>query len=372
MSLWISMTWASSAIALSFFVHTSINLRFFRTPQRDAKNGVNENISVLLPVRNEAHRVEAILPSLEKALDRYPTSELVVLDDESNDGTADLVRAWAGNNPRITVRQGEATPHGWLGKPWACHQLSLLADPKSTVLVFIDADVDVAPAGLKASIHLLRDNKFDVVCPYPRQLAHGWAERLVQPLLQWSWLTTLPLRIAEKSPRPSLTAANGQFLAVDRDCYYRSGGHAAIRCAVLDDLALVRMIKKKGGCGGVADGTVLATCRMYDGWASLRDGYTKSLWAAFGSPLGALSVVGCLLFVYVWPTIAALTGSFIGLLGYGAGVASRILTGQRTASRIWPDALAHPVSIGIFCLLVLRSLHSRRQGTLQWKGRPIS
>ncbi len=147
------------------------------------------------------------------------------------------------------------------------------------------------------------------------------AERLVQPLLQWSWLTTLPLRLAERSPRASLAAANGQFLVVDAQAYRSSGGHSAgsVRGAVLDDMALLRAVKASGGKGGVVDGTRLAVCRMYGDWAELRDGYTKSLWSAFGSKAGAGAVVAGLGMIYVVPPVAALTGSLTGLSGYLAG-----------------------------------------------------
>ena len=166
------------------------------------------------------------------------------------------------------------------------------------MLVFVDADVVLAPHAVAASVALLRWAALDLVSPYPRQLAVTPAERLVQPLLQWSWLTTLPLRLAERSPRPSLAAANGQLLVVDAAAYRRAGGHRAVRAEMLEDVALLRAVKAAGGRGGVVDGTALATCRMYAGWPDLRDGYAKSLWSAFGSPAGAAAVVaragGCL------------------------------------------------------------------------------
>ncbi|MEL4486205.1 hypothetical protein AAEH76_21930, partial [Shewanella algae] len=80
---------------------------------------------------------------------------------------------------------------------------------------------------------------------------------------------------------------NGQLLAVDASTYHRAGGHEAVRDQVLDDVALLRALKRVGGRGVVVDGTEVATCRMYDDGASLVEGYTKSLWSAFGSPAGA-------------------------------------------------------------------------------------
>jgi hypothetical protein len=193
----------------------------------------------------------------------------------------------------------------------------------------------------------------------------------VQPLLQWSWLTTLPLRLAERSSRPSLTAASGQFVVVRRDALERAGGFAAVRTAVLDDIALVRAIKASGGRGGVVDGTALATCRMYEGWAQLREGYRKSLWAAFGSAPRASGVLGLLGLTYVLPPLAALRGSRVGALGYAAGVTSRLIAARRTGGRAFPDALAHPLSVGVFGYLTVTSLIARRRGELRWKGRPI-
>jgi hypothetical protein len=121
----------------------------------------------------------------------------------------------------------------------------------------------------------------------------------------------------------------------------------------------------------VVDGTALATCRMYDGWADLREGYAKSLWSAFGSPAGAAGAVGALALAYVVPPLAALRGSRTGLAGYLAAVAGRVLVGRRVRSRVWPDALAHPVSVALFGWLTARSVGARRQGALTVRGRPL-
>ncbi|GAA4356163.1 glycosyltransferase [Angustibacter luteus] len=366
-----ALTWTTSAAALALTAHSVWNLRHLRQPQPEPPPP-GEWVSVLLPVRDEAHRVEPTLRALLAALDGcHEHAELVVLDDGSSDGTLDLVRAVVGDDPRVRVVEGEPTPTGWLGKPWACRQLADQANHASTVLVFVDADVVLSPDAVAATVHQLRDSGLDLVSPYPRQVAVTWAERLVQPLLQWSWLTTLPLAVAERSARPSLSAANGQLLAVDRAVYDRAGGHGAARADVLDDLALLRAVKATGGHGGVTDGTTLATCRMYEGWPDLRDGYGKSLWTAFGSASGGVAVSAALGAVYCWPALAALAGSPIGAFGYAAGVAGRVATGRRTGSRVWPDALAHPASVALLGALTLRSVREHRAGTLRWKGRPL-
>jgi Glycosyl transferase family 2 len=357
---------AGSALAALGAVHAAVNAVLLRRPAGDPPE-VALPVSVLLPVRNEADRVGPCLRAL-RAQTGVPRLDLVVLDDGSTDGTAEVVRGIAPGARLIT---GAPPPPGWLGKPYACAQLAAAADPAAAVLVFVDADVVLAPHAVAATVDLLARTGLDLLSPYPRQLAGSPAERLVQPLLQWSWLTFLPLRAAERSTRPSLAAANGQLLAVRRAAYDRAGGHGAVRDQVIDDVALLRAIRRAGGRGGVADGTDLATCRMYDGWPALRDGYSKSLWSAFGSPAGAAAVVGLLAGGYLLPAVAALRGSRVGLAGYAAGVAGRVIAARRTGGRAWPDALAQPVSIGVLGALTARSWRLRRAGRLAWKGRPV-
>jgi len=358
-----------AGLAVAGALHAAWNLHRLRTPPADPPP-VAEQVAVLLPLRDEAGRVEPCLRSV-LAQTGVRDLRLLVLDDGSTDGTAEVVRRIAGDDPRLQLLEGAALPDGWWGKPWACHQLAEAAQG-ATVLVYLDADVVLAPHAVAASVALLRWSALDMVSPYPRQVAVTPAERLVQPLLQWSWLTTLPLRVAERSARESLTAANGQLLVVDADAYRRGGGHAAVRDAMLEDVALLRAVKRSGGRGSVVDGTQVATCRMYDGWADLRDGYAKSLWSAFGSPAGAAAVVAGLGVAYVVPPLAALRGSKAGMVGYAAGVGGRVLAARRTGARVWPDSLAHPVSVGVFGWLVATSLRRHRAGTLTARGRPVA
>lgn len=348
-----------SGLAAVGAVHAAVNAALLRRPDGCAAPApLAERVAILIPARNEELRIGACVASA------VGQGDVHVLDDGSSDATAEHAAA-AG----AMVHQGAPPPTGWLGKPWACAQLAGLTG--ADVLVFVDADVELAPNAVAAAVGLLRRTGLDVVCPFPRQLAGSPAERLVQPVLQWSWLTLLPLRVAERSDRPSLTAACGQFLVIRRAALARAGGHAAVRHAVLDDLALVRAVKRSGGRGGVVDGTQLATCRMYRGWAELRDGYGKSLWSAFGSDVGALGAIGGLAMLYLLPPLAAARGSAVGTAGYLAGVASRIIAARCTGARAFPDAFAHPVSIALVGYLTLRSRREHRRGRLRWKGRVI-
>jgi hypothetical protein len=354
------LTATGTGLAVAGTVHAAVNAVLLRRPDPRARAGP-ERVSVLVPMRDEAAQARDCLAAV---LAQDSVAEVLVLDDGSTDGTGEIARGMG-----VRVLAGRPLPAGWLGKPHACQQLADAADSSSDVLLFLDADVRLRPGAVDATVGLLAG--LDLVCPYPRQVAVGPAERLVQPLLQWSWLTFLPLRLAERSARASLSAANGQLLAVRRAAYDRAGGHAAVRADVVEDVALLRAVKRAGGRGGVADGTALADCRMYRGWPELRAGYTKSLWAAFGAPAGAVGVAGLLALAYLVPPVAALLGSKIGLAGYAAGVTGRVLAARRTGGQAWPDALAHPVSVALFVGLTGRSLHAHRAGTLTWKGRRL-
>lgn len=366
-----------AALAVAGAAHAAVNAALLRRPP-DTPGQPRTPVSVLLPVRDEAGRVEPCLRALLEQT-AWPWMELLVLDDGSTDGTADIVARLLAGRPGTRLLHGPPPPPGWLGKPHACQLLADAADPRSAVLVFVDADVQLAPHAVAATVALLDQAGLDLVSPYPRQRADTPAERLVQPLLQWSWLTFLPLRLAERSRRPSLSAANGQLLAVRRDAYRRAGGHRGVRDQVLDDLALVRAVKRTGGRGGVADGTGLAVCRMYTGAGELWRGYTKSLWAGYGSAAGAVAVAALLAGVYLLPPVAALAVlgrggptavTVAGSAGYLAGVAGRVLAARRTGGRA-ADALVHPLSIVAFIGLVAGSLVGHWRGRLEWRGRRL-
>ena len=364
---------AASATSAALTVHTAINLRLLRRPRPDP-SPTGGLVSVLVPARDEAATIGECVRSILAS--RHIDFELLVLDDDSTDSTADAARAVTAGNDRAQVVSGRALPPGWLGKPHACAQLAEQA--RGEVLVFVDADVVLEPRALAATVDLLRRADLQLVSPYPRQRAESWAERLVQPLLQWSWLTFLPLRLAEQPSLVSMTAANGQLMACDAAAYRAVGGHSVVRDAVVDDVWLARAFKRHGFRAAVADGTSIATCRMYDSWEALRAGYGKSLWAAFGSPARAVGVAGLLVTLYVVPPMAAIAGrmtgrhdlAWMGATGYAAGVAGRVLVARATGGRPL-DGFAHPASVLAFGILVAGSTRDRRAGRAQWKGRSV-
>ena len=347
-------------------LHAALNVALLRRPPADPPP-VGRPVTVVVPARDEEDQIGGCLDAL---LDQrgVPDLRIVVVDDGSTDGTADVVSAVT--DPRVRLVRAPAPPRGWLGKPHACATGAAAAD--DGVLVFVDADVRLFPDAVAGAVAVLDERGLDLVSPWPRPVARGIAERLVQPLAPWLWATTLPLRLAERSGRPSLAAANGQFLVLTTRGYRRAGGHAAVRGEVLEDIALLRAVKRAGGRGVPIDGSRLAACRMYDGWPALRDGYAKSLWAAVGgNPVASATAAAGLTAVWVVPALAALRGSRAGLAGWLAGAAGRAVVAAATGSRVWPDALAHPLSVLVFDVLMVRSVAGHRRGTLTWRDRRL-
>lgn len=350
------------------------NLRLVQRPSARPCPAVAERISVLLPARNEARRVSACLESV-LAQESVPDLEVIVLDDGSTDGTGDIVHALAGQDSRVTVLVGDDVdpPDGWLGKPWACHRLAEAAT--GSVLVFIDADVVLSPYAVASAVAAMREGGLELVSPYPRQRAESPAERLTQPLVTWSWLATLPLGLAA-GPSPAWSAAIGQFLVVDADAYLHSGGHAAVAEFVVEDVAVLRAMKRAGYRGMPMDGSEIAECRMYDGAAAVYEGYCKSLWSVFGSVPAAAGAVSAMVLIYIVPTAVALASRDVsarrwGLLGYSSAVAGRALVAHRTGERMLPDVLAQPVSVAAFAALTVASVLRKRFGSLTWSGRSV-
>jgi glycosyltransferase involved in cell wall biosynthesis len=179
MSAWLPalFAWLPALFAGLLALHAIVNSR--RLPRPAARpSTVEQSVAVLLPVRDEAHRVR---PCVESVLAQrgVPRLRLWVLDDGSTDGTADVVRSAAAGDVRLTVLVGQSPPPGWLGKPYACHQLAAHTD--ADILVFVDADVVLAPHAVAAAVGLLAGR--ELLSPYPRIMAVGAGGGIVQPLL---------------------------------------------------------------------------------------------------------------------------------------------------------------------------------------------
>jgi chlorobactene glucosyltransferase len=376
------MSWSSHQASLIVFVAVLLlialsNLRFLRRLADWPSLRVFPRVSILVPVRNEEHNVEPCLRSL--LAQEYPDFEVMVLDDESTDGTSEALAALSAEDHRLRVVEGRPLPQGWVGKHWACFQLAQAA--VGELLLFTDADTRHHPHALRDAVAALVAERGDLLSAIPREVAVSWAERLVVPIIPWSILSFLPLGLAHRLRVPVLTAAVGQFMMFRREAYEQVGGHAAFRDHTADDLALVRLMVAKGLVWRLVDGSQRVRCRMYQDARQVLEGFSKNLFAGFDYRI--------IPFVFVWlwvglvfcepPAILllrAMVPRWSGpspWLAAAAIVVSLLLWGITHWRFGFPLylALLYPLTILLTVCIAMRSMVVTLSGRATWKGRRL-
>ncbi len=344
----------------------------FDRPTDEAAPGTA--VSILIPARNEAHHIRE---TVERALaSRGVAVEVVVLDDQSSDGTAEIVQRMANDDRRLRLVRSGALPDGWAGKQFACWQLAGAA--AHDVLMFIDADVRLEPAAAsRAAAALIVDARRGLVSGFPREVTGSLGERLVVPWIHVLLLGYLPMARMRQSRDPAFAAGCGQWMVARRAAYLESRGHAATPWSRHDGLSLPRTFRRAGWDTDLFDGTDLASCRMYTDGASVWHGFGKSAGEGMATPvaIGVWTVLLTLGHVLPWPLLvaSAVEASPTLALASGAGVAAnlalRLLLARRLVQRPL-DALLHP--LGACCVLLIQWQATLRHvlgRTSAWKGR---
>jgi hypothetical protein len=337
-------------------------------------------ISILIPARNEEGQ---IADAVECALgSRGCDVEVLVADDGSTDHTADIVRAIAARDPRVRLLAVPPLPEGWTGKVHACHHLAEAA--RGSHLLFVDADVRVAPHAAAAMAGHLERTGSGLVSAVPRQVTRTMGEVLTVPMINFLLLGYLPISTMRRLPRPSLGAACGQLMMAEREAYRAAGGHAAIRSLIHDGIQLARRFREADHMTDMVAGADLASCRMYRSFDEAWAGFAKNAHEGMATPL-ALPVWTLLLFGgHVLPVLLSLA-ALAGVAGAEpasqasqaapALIALGLSLGTRTAVTVFarenPAAIPlHPaavlVALAIQWSVLLRVGGARRMG---WKGR---
>lgn len=317
-------------------------------------------VSILVPARDEAHNLAETLPRLLA----QPAHEVLVLDDHSSDGTAELVTELARHEPRLKLLRGQALPPGWGGKNWACQQLAAAAS--GDLIVFTDADVFWEPGALQALVAFQARQRADLVSVWPRQRTGSWAERIAVPIIDLILLSWLPYLGVKYLPYGVFAAGNGQLMLWTQDAYRRVGGHAAVKDQVLEDVRMAQRAKGLGASIALALGGTLIGARMYRGDAEVVEGFSKNILAAHGGSRVALVVSTLLVtlaYTTAWP-LALLDPRWLWVVALGLG--QRALVALKTQREPW-EAVLQPLVVWPLWRIVFRVL--RRSGAYVWKGR---
>lgn len=376
------LTAASTALAGLSAVMSIGNALFMpRLRQTDIKKP-HESVVVCVPARDEESTLPRLIADL-RAQTYAGELRVIVLDDGSSDGTLAAARRAADGDPRITVISTCVPPSpGWTGKAAACRTLADIGlEDQPDVIAFVDADVRLSPGAVAASVAALRCRDAALVCPWPEQKSGSVAEHLVQPLLAFSWMSTLLVPVANRSLRQSLSVACGQFLMFDAGAYREIGGHESVASSFTEDLDIARALRSHGKRTVLVSGAGFVSCRMYRGWPQLREGYTRWLWSSFGGRMGTAVALAGVGIVYLLPPAAAVLGTGstrrLGTAGYLAAVTARLCSAQaESAGRAnladLARAFAHPISAALFATLVLDSRRRFARNELSWKSRSLN
>jgi chlorobactene glucosyltransferase len=278
---------------VSFVLNLILNLRSLKKPHSDSK--IPESapfVSILIPARNEELNIEACLESLQKQ--DYPSFEILVLDDDSSDSTANIVARIAARDERIRLIRGEPLPEGWAGKPFACYQLAKKA--KGSWLLFVDADTTHASHMLRSVLALARQLRSSLLSGFPRQLATSLLQKVAIPVLYFVILSWLPLWWLQRSKVAKPSLAIGQFLLFPKEEYWRIGGHEAVKSRILEDVWLGVEINRHGGRHVAVDLSSVVSCHMYRSLGLMWEGFVK--WIYSVATLSRVALVGLIVAGY--------------------------------------------------------------------------
>jgi len=373
------LAWAYLAVAHGWFWRTDQRLPRGRDPE------AWPDVVAVVPARNEAGVLPRSLPAL-LAQDYRGRFHVVLVDDRSSDGTADVARRVAGSASArpLTVVAGSDPPHGWAGKVWAMSQ-GVAAAGEPEFFLFTDADVAHRPGSVSALVRAATSGRLDLVSQMARLHAAGFWERAVIPAFVYFFAMLYPFRRVNRAAGRTAAAAGGCIL-VRREALEAAGGLERIRGALIDDVSLGRLLKRRPGSGGVwlGHGTDVVSLREHgfaDLWAMVaRAAYTQLR----HSPALLAGTVAGLLVLFAGPPAAAIAG--VAALAGGGSAPAAVAAGCGVAAwalmavtfvpmlRLYGlgplRAATLPAVALLYLAMTVDSARRHRRGTGgAWKGR---
>jgi chlorobactene glucosyltransferase len=351
------------------------NAILLKRMEKFTKVSLQPNVSVLIPARNEEKSIRECVDSLVNQ--NYQNLEIIILDDNSTDKTFEILQSIKSN--RLRIIQGKPIPDGWIGKSWACQQLSECAN--GDLLFFTDADTIFDKETLTHAVSAMQSSQADLISAIDKNQVKTIGEKFTVPFIVWSIFTILPLALAyifKRSKR--LCAANGKFMLFRKEAYRKIGGHAAIKDNAIEDVAIAKLIKAQGGRWRMLDASNLISARMYHSFTEAMQGFTKNFFALFGYKILIA------LFVWIWIgiiTYVPLARTGLGLMNnnYDAEFLYSVISVTATCF-LWVlmsvkfklplyQFLLYPVTIGTSIFIGLRSMILTIANRTVWKGRRL-
>ena len=283
-----------------------INLIFIKKPIVYSQNNISSLVSVLIPARNEEVNIKRCLYSL---IDQsYKNLEIIVLDDDSDDQTYNIVKDVSKNFSSIKLIKGERKSNGWTGKNWACHQLSKFA--KGDFLLFIDADTKLQKNTISETVSEMNNNDVDLISLFPNRITNTAIDKIISVTIGWFIFSCLPIIFSNRNPM--FSSAFGQFLLFRKGAYFSIGGHESIKDKILDDFELGRLITKRGYNLNIFDGTERISTFSYSTEKEALEGLSKSIFPFFNNRLIPFLILLILFLSMGLMPIFIMMGEFFG------------------------------------------------------------
>lgn len=292
-ALFIYLLWATVVLWLVGFILTLRGVIQQKQLIPSDKSTLNPPlISILVPARNEEHRV------LDKAIrsmlaQDYASLEIIAVNDRSTDRTGAILQSLSRNDDRLRVIDGVAPPPGWLGKPHALQQ-ALQASRGAWVLA-TDADMIYAPSAVRTAIMTALDNNYDALTLIPHVDCLSFWERVFMPTFGWFMVMALPVERVNDPARKEAIGVGGFFL-INRRALEKVGGYKAVSSEVAEDLRMAEILKGSGARLHLDYAPALVSTRMQPDLRSIWEGFTKNLFAGtkfslWRTALGSLAVL---------------------------------------------------------------------------------
>jgi glycosyltransferase involved in cell wall biosynthesis len=327
-------------------------------------------VSAIIPARNE----EAVIAACIESLARQPEiGEILVVNDQSSDGTAKVVHSLMEKIPQLRLLEANGLPDGWVGKN---HALWIGAQQaKGAWLLFTDADAGHEQSSAAQALQLVSEKNAALVSFSPEQITTTWYEKSLIPYIYLRLANRFSYE-AVNDPKSSAAAANGQFLMIRRDLYDQIGGHAAVAGEILEDVAIAIRAKSAGHRIWFASGKGIVRVRMYRSFGAMWQGWKKNLyrlmggtlWTVFRETESSLPWIPFLLLLAGWKYPFLL---FIGVLFL---IARQTSYGLDLARNQYPFSLIFYYVPGVLLYVgvLWASYRSHANGRIEWKGREYS
>jgi glycosyltransferase involved in cell wall biosynthesis len=324
-------------------------------------------ISAIVPARNE----EAVIAACIQSLARQPeVTEILVVNDQSSDRTAEIVRGLMAKIPQLRLLETREVPPGWIGKNNAVWLGARQA--KHAWLLFTDADAELQDGAAARALEIFQETGPALISFSPEQVTQTWYEKSLIPFVYCRLARRFSFEKVNDPARRD-AAANGQFLMIHRDAYAAVGGHAAVAGEVLEDVAIAKRVKAAGYRLWFASGKGIVRVRMYRSFAAMWEGWKKNLYPLMGGTPGAFrkelgDVVPwipllVLLFAIKLPIAAFFAILLVTFRQFNYGM--ELTRNQFKGSLILYYAPALLLYVGVLCA----SYRAHRSGKLAWKGR---